>query len=291
MLSRRDFLTSGGILAAAAIAAPSFAFAKGKKKVGLQLYSLRDSLPKDVPGVIAQVAKAGFQEVETYGFSIQGQFWGQTPKQFKALLKQHGLTAPSGHYGLGSFLHDGKTDELKAAIEAANVLGAEYVTIPWLEEGQRKSLDDYKRIAEKINIAAKACKEGGIRVAYHNHDFEFKKYGEQTGYDILLADTDKSLVDFELDLYWVVRSGNDPIELFKKHPKRFTMWHVKDMDKQNHALNATVGTGAIDFKPIFAQASLSGMKHFFVEHETNYIPTPIGTLTASCAFIKKNLVK
>lgn len=277
--------------AAAALLVPSFAcVANDKKLVGLQLYSLRDELPKDVKGTLAKVAKAGFKEVETYGFSIKDQFWGLTPAEFKKLLDDNGLTAPSGHYGLGSYLTDGNTEELKAAIAAAKVLGSEYVTIPWLDGSIRKSADDYKKIAVKINEAGKLAKEAGIRLAYHNHNFEFEKQGDTTGYEILLKGTDKNLVDFELDLYWVVRSGNDPIKLFKENPGRFTMWHVKDMDKADPALNAEVGTGSINFKPIFADAKLSGMKHFFVEHETNYKPNPMESVAASCAYIKKEII-
>ncbi len=277
--------------AAAALIVPSFAFAADNKRVvGLQLYSLRDELPKDVKGTIAKIAKAGFKEVETYGFSIKDQFWGLTPKEFKALLDAHGLKAPSGHYGLGTYLSDGNTTELKAAIAAAKVLKSEYVTIPWLDTSLRKNAEDYQKIASRINEAGKMCKAAGIRLAYHNHNFEFDKIGNTTGYEILLKGTDKKLVDFELDLYWVVRSGNDPLKLFKENPGRFTMWHVKDMDKTNPALNAEVGTGSIDFKPIFAQAKLSGMKHFFVEHETNYKPNPMESVAASCAYIKKEII-
>lgn len=277
--------------AAAALLVPSFAcMSNDKRAIGLQLYSLRDELPKDVKGTIEKVAKAGFKEVETYGFSIKDQFWGLSPEAFKKLLDANGLTSPSGHYGLGTFLTDGNTDELKAAIAAAKVLGSEYVTIPWLDESIRKTADDYKKIALKINEAGKLAKEAGIRIAYHNHNFEFDKQGDTTGYEILLKNTDKNLVDFELDLYWVVRSGNDPIKLFTENPGRFTMWHVKDMDKTDPALNAEVGTGSIDFKPIFADAKLSGMKHFFVEHETNYKPNPMESVAASCAYIQKNLI-
>jgi len=291
MISRRNFLINSSVAAAAALLVPSFVMAAADKRVvGLQLYSLRDELPKDVKGTIAKIAKAGFKEVETYGFSIKDQFWGLTPKEFKALLDANGLKAPSGHYGLGTYLSDGNTTELKAAIAAAKVLGSEYVTIPWLDGSIRKNADDYKKIAARINEAGKLTKAAGIRLAYHNHNFEFEKQGDTTGYEILLKGTDKKLVDFELDLYWVVRSGNDPIKLFKENPGRFTMWHVKDMDKANPALNAEVGTGSINFKPIFAQAKLSGMKHFFVEHETNYKPNPMESVAASCAFIKKEII-
>lgn len=290
MLSRRNFIISSSLATAAALLVPSFACVADKKAIGLQLYSLRDELPKDLKGTIEKIAKAGFTEVETYGFSIHDQFWGLTPADFRKLLDANGLKAVSGHYGLGTYLADGNTDELKAAIAAAKILGSEYVTIPWLDESIRKNADDYKKIALKINEAGKMCKDAGLRLAYHNHNFEFDPQGETTGYQILLTETDKNLVDFELDLYWVVRSGNDPIKLFTDNPGRFTMWHVKDMDKTDPALNAEIGTGSIDFKTIFADAKLSGMKHFFVEHETNYKPNPIESVAASCKYIKKELI-
>jgi len=287
MISRRKFLLNSSMVAAAALLAPSFAFAAREKVVGLQLYSLRDELPKDVKGVLEKVAKAGFKEVETYGFSIKDQFWGLTPQELKKILDDNGLKAVSGHY---SYLIDDNPEELNAAIAAAKVLGSEYVTVPWLDQSIRKSADDYKKLAIKINKAGQVCKDAGIRLAYHNHNFEFDKHGDTTGYEILLSGTDKSLVDFELDLYWVVRSGKDPIKLFKENPGRFTMWHVKDMDKNKKEWNTEVGQGSINFKTIFAAAKLSGMKHFFVEHETNYKPNPIESVAASCAYIKKELI-
>ncbi|WP_316831121.1 sugar phosphate isomerase/epimerase [Pedobacter aquatilis] len=287
MISRRKFITNSSMAAAAALLIPSFAFAPRERVVGLQLYSLRDELPKDVKGVLEKVAKAGFKEVETYGFSIKDQFWGLTPVEFKKILDDNGLKAVSGHY---SYLIDDNEAELKAAIAAAKVLGSEYVTVPWLDQSIRKNADDYKKLALKINKAGQACKNAGIRIAYHNHNFEFDKIGDTTGYDILLSGTDKSLVDFELDLYWVVRSGKDPIKLFKENPGRFTMWHVKDMDKTKKEWNTEVGKGSIDFKTIFAAAKLSGMKHFFVEHETNYKPNPIESVKISCDYIKKELI-
>lgn len=290
MLTRRSFLLSSSMAAAAALLIPSFACMGEKKNVGLQLYSLRDDLPKDLKGTIEKVAKAGYTQLEGYGFSIKDQFWGLKPDEFKKLLDANGLTIPSGHYGLGTYLVDGNTDELKAAIAAAKVMGSNYITIPWLDESIRKSADDYKKIASAINTAGQMCKDAGLRLAYHNHNFEFEKQGDTTGYQILLNETDKNLVDFELDLYWVARSGNDPIKLFKENPGRFTMWHVKDMDKTDPNLNTEIGSGTIDFKPIFADAKLSGMKYFFVEHETNYKPNPIESVATSCAYVKKELI-
>ena len=290
MIKRRDFLINSGLALGALAIAPSLAFSVKKKNIGLQLYSLRASFPKDVKGVLEQVSKAGFTEVETYGYSVKNGFFGTSLKEFKSILSASGLKNPSGHYDLGSLLKDGNTEVLKNTIEAANVLDNKYITIPWLDESIRKSADDYKIIAENMNKAAVICKESGLKLAYHNHAFEFITFGETNGYEILLKETDKKLVDFELDLYWVERSGNNPLHLFKEHPGRFSMWHVKDMDNNNKDWNTEIGNGTIDFKNIFAEAKLSGMKHFFIEHETNYVPNPIESVSESCAYVIKNLL-
>ena len=290
MIKRRDFLINSGLALGALAIAPSLAFNTKKKNVGLQLYSLRESFPKDVKGVLEQVAKAGFSEVETYGYSVKNGFFGTSVKEFKTILSNNGLKNPSGHYDLGSLLKDGNIETLKSTIEAANFLGNKYITIPWIDESIRKSADDYKKIAESMNKAAVICKESGMRLAYHNHAFEFTTFGDTNGYEILLNETDKKLVDFELDLYWAERSGNDPLHLFKKYPGRFSMWHVKDMDKKNKDWNTEIGNGTIDFKDIFAEAKLSGMKHFFIEHETNYNPNPIESVAESCAYVKRHLL-
>lgn len=290
MISRRNFIVTTGLAATAVLASPSFALTMNKKEIGLQLYTLRDELPKDVKGTLEKVAKGGYTTVETYGFSIKDQFWGLTPKELKKILDDNGLKAVSGHYNLGSFLYDGNTAELIAAIEAAKVLKNEFLTVPWIDEPFRRSIEDYKKIAARVNEAAKMCKKAGLKLAYHNHDFEFKKYDGVTGYEILLKETDKDLVYFELDLYWVVHSGNDPLKLFKENPGRFKMWHVKDKDKNNNDLNTEVGSGTIDFKPFFSEAKQSGMVHFFVEQENNFASNSFESIKSSCDFISKNLI-
>ncbi|MFC4211393.1 sugar phosphate isomerase/epimerase family protein [Pedobacter lithocola] len=289
MNSRRSFIKQASLAAGAALLIPSFAFDKVTKKVGLQLYTLRKDLPNDVRGIIAKVADAGYKEVETYGFT-NGKFWGLTPKEFKSLLKDNGLKAPSGHYLMDEFSKTGNSDKLKTDIEAAAAIGGKYFTIAGARVDMSKGLDGFKKTADDFNKVAEFAKESGLKFAYHNHDFEFKKIDGTTGYDVYLQNTDKNLVNFELDLYWVARSGNDPIALFNKYPGRFPMWHVKDMDKAKPEWNTEVGKGSIDFKTIFAQAKLSGMQHYFVEHETNYNPTPIESIKTSCDYIKANLI-
>lgn len=291
MIKRREFLINTGLALAALAIAPSFAFDSKKKAIGIQLWTLRDTLPKDVKGVLSQVGKAGFTEVETFGYSIDKGFFGTSVHNFKSILDDNGLKATSNHFDFNSMIKDGSTDLVKPYIETANYLGSEYVTVPYIvSELRGKSADDYKKLALQINKVGELCKAGGLKLAYHNHDFEFEKFGSTNGYEVLLDETDKNIVDFELDLYWVVRSGNDPLQLIKKYPGRFKMWHVKDMDNVNPDWNAEIGTGKIDFKSIFAQAELSGMKRFFLEHESNYKPNPIESAITSFNYIKKNLI-
>ncbi|TRX00024.1 sugar phosphate isomerase/epimerase family protein [Flavobacterium gawalongense] len=291
MIKRRDFLINSGLALGALAIAPSFAFTTKKRPIGIQLWTLRDTLPKDVKGVLAQVGKVGFNEVETFGYSPKNGFFGTSVKDFKSMLCDNGLKATSNHFDFNGYIENGSTESLKSYIETANILGSEYVTVPYILQNLRgKSIDDYKKLALKINQAAEICKASGLKLAYHNHDFEFEKFESTTGYEILLNNTDKNLVDFEMDLYWVVRSGNNPLQLFKDHPGRFKMWHVKDMDKINPSFNAEIGTGSIDFKAIFAEAELSGMKRFFLEHESNYKPNPIESAAISYNYIKNNLI-
>lgn len=290
MISRRNFIVTTGLAASAVLASPSFAFSMNKKEIGLQLYTLRDEFPKDVKGTLEKVAKAGYTTVETYGFSIKDQFWGLTPKALKKILDDNGLKAVSGHYNLGSFLYDGNTAELIASIEAAKILKSEFLTIPWVDEPFRRNIEDYKKIAARVNEATKMCEKEGLKLAYHNHDFEFQKHDGVTGFEILLEETDKDLVFFELDLYWVIHSGNDPLKLFKENSGRFKMWHVKGKDKINNDLNTEVGSGTIDFKPLFAAAKQSGMIHFFVEQENNFASNSFESIKSSCDFISKNLI-
>lgn len=290
MITRRNFIVTTGLAATAVWATPSFAFSMKKKEIGLQLYTLRDELPKDVKATLEKVSKAGYTNVETYGFSIKDQFWGLTPKELKKILDDNGLKAVSGHYNLGSFLYDGNITELLASIEAAKILKSEFLTVPWVDEPFRRNIDDYKKIASRLNEAAKLCKNAGLKLAYHNHDFEFQKHDNITGYEVLLNETDKDLVFFELDLYWVIHSGNDPLKLFKENPGRFKMWHVKDKDKKNNDLNTEVGSGTIDFKPLFAAAKQSGMIHFFAEQENNFAVNSFESIKTSLDFISKNLI-
>ncbi|GAB1462918.1 sugar phosphate isomerase/epimerase family protein [Pedobacter sp.] len=294
MSTRRNFIKETGILAASLALAPSLtkAFATFQKPIGIQLYSLRDIIGNDLKGVIEKVAKAGYKEVETYGYApVKGSFWGLSPKEFKALLDANGLYSPSGHFAFDNYIATNNLDDIKAYVDASSTLGSKYVVAPWLDSKLRKTADDYKKVAERLNVAGELCIKAGLNVGYHNHGFEFDKFGDKTGMDILLSETDPKLVRFELDLYWAAHAGHNPVDLFKKYPGRFKMWHVKDMDKTKKDWNTEIGKGSIDFKSIFAKASLAGVKHIYVEQETNYKPDHMGSIKASIDYIKGSLLK
>ena len=291
MIKRREFLVNSSLALGALAIAPSFAFATPKKSVGIQLWSLRDSFPKDVKGILKQLGKTGFNEVETYGYSEKEGFFGTSLQDFKFILDDNGLKASSNHFDINSIIKSNSNEQIKHFIEAANFLGSEYITIPSFDTSlYGNSAEGYKKIASEFNKLGLICKKGGLKLAYHNHAFEFSKMGSSNGYEILLSETDADLVDFEMDLYWVVRSGNHPLELFKKYPGRFKLWHVKDMDKINPEHNTEIGNGTIDFKSIFKQAKLSGMKHFYLEQESNYNPNPIESISKSINYIQKKLI-
>jgi|SRR5690606_1563699 len=293
MTSRRTFIQQAGLITAAVLAKPLVSCSALKAetgKIGIQLYTLREQLKGGVKDVISKVAQAGYKEVETYGYSRKDKFWGLEPKAFAELLKANGLTSPSGHYGFDEFLSTGKENDLQSYIEAAAILEQRYITVPYLSQQMRSVADDYKRIAEGLNKAAEICRRSNIGLAYHNHDFEFEKFDRTTGYQILLGETDPALVKFEADLYWIVRAGLDPVELFKQNKGRFVMWHVKDMDKTNPKINTEVGAGSIDFKQIFKEAKTAGVEYIFVEQE-NFSIDPYQSISKSYKYVKNDLLK
>lgn len=306
MTNRRIFLQQTGIAAVAALLSPAMitsALAGTTEKaivnkVGIQLFTLRELLAKDVNGVISKIAKIGYNQVETYygypgTYAAKG-FWGLDAKAFKSLLQENHLTSPSGHYNVSDYLSSGGNDEvLKSHIETAATVGQKYFVIPALPGDVRKSgtLDAYKEMASKFNHAAELCKKSGLKLAYHNHNFEFKDQGNgKTGYDILLKETDPSVVSFELDLFWAVNAGLNPLKMFRQNPGRFTMWHVKDMDKTDKSVFTEVGTGSIDFRDIFKNAKTSGLEYLFVEQDVIKID-PYESITKSIDYVKSKLLR
>jgi sugar phosphate isomerase/epimerase len=290
MTTRRTFLAQAGLATAGVLLAPGLLKAATKNYPGLQLYSLRDQLPKDVKGVIAKVAKAGYKEVETFGYDAKTGYWGLHSKDFSKLLKDNGLTTPSGHYGIDSFFGKGDTEDLKRYIEVANTIGQSYVVIPSLNGEFIKTVDECKAVAEKMNKAADICKASGLKLGYHNHNFEWKPLGGgATFYDTILKETDPKLVHMEMDIFWVVRAGQDPVNIFAQHPGRFALVHIKDRDKTNPDINTEIGKGSIDFKTIIPKARAAGVTHFIMEQENYTNIDPYVSITESCNYMKNTL--
>ncbi|HET6253553.1 MAG TPA: sugar phosphate isomerase/epimerase [Puia sp.] len=265
------------------------------ERIGLQLYTVRREIAKDTEGTIARVAQAGYNSVEVFNYA-NGKFFGLTPAQFSALLKKYKLTAPSGHYMMMEFLTKGDMKVLKENIEVAATMGHHYITIPFLLDNMRTSLDDYRQLAKKFNIAGAEAKKAKLKLAYHNHNFEFKDWGGgKTGFDILLKETDPALVFFEMDIYWVTRAGHDPLQLIKDNPGRFRMWHLKDMSQkmpptysvEGQQYFAEVGSGIINFKEIFRHKKESGMEYFFVEQDETSHPV-FDAIANSYKYVKAN---
>jgi sugar phosphate isomerase/epimerase len=280
LLKQMAWVTAGSFLMKDALAFNDIK----NKKVGVQLYTIRDFISKDPKGSLKQIADLGFGEVENFGYN-KGKFFGMEPAVYKAYLSELGMTAPSGHYMYGNILNG-----WDKAVEDAKAIGQDYMVLAYLLPPERKSLDDYKKIAVNLNKAGETCKKAGIQLCYHNHEFEFEAMNGQLPFDILTNETDEGLVKIELDLYWATVAGQDPVTLFKKHKGRIALWHVKDMDKTPKKNFTEVGNGVIDFATIFKNAKTSGMKHFFVEQDV--CPgSPFDSIKQSIGYIKSNLIK
>ncbi|MEO6814110.1 MAG: sugar phosphate isomerase/epimerase [Ginsengibacter sp.] len=293
MTTRRSFLKATSVLSAGLMIAPS-AFKSKPPLIGLQLYTVRDAMDKDPSATIARVAQIGYNSVEGATYTGTEKFYGMSPAAFKKVLEQNDLVMPSSHYRLGeekingaimkgTILHDWD----KTVDDAAEV-GLKYMVCAYLSEAERGDLDHYKYVADQLNIAGERCKKSGIQLCYHNHNFEFVKQGDTYPYDILMA-TDENLVKMEMDIYWVKKAGQDPIALFKKHPGRFPLWHVKDMDNTAAQAFTEVGNGIINFKEIFKHKNEAGMKYFFVEQD-KCPGSPFDSISKSIKYIKENLV-
>lgn len=245
---------------------------------GLQLYTLRDDLPKDPKGVLKQVSTFGYKQIEGYE-GKDGMFWGMSNTDFKKYMDDLGMVFISSHCDIN------KNFEKKAADAAA--IGMKYLICPY--KGPQKKLDDFKKFADEFNKKGEICKKNGIRFAYHNHDYTFKELEGQMPQDLLMNSTDPALVDYELDMYWVVAAGQDVETWLKKYGNRFRLCHVKDRTKgaTEAADSCTLGEGSIDFPKLLKTASQNGMEYYIVEQEKYEGTTPLKAAEADAEYMKK----
>ncbi len=255
VMRRRQLFRALGAAFAASALGGSNALAQGRRvdKVGLQLFTLRAEMAGDFDGTLARVAEMGYREMEFAGY------FGRGASAVRQALADNGLVSPAAHVPL-----DAIRGNLAAEIEFAAAVGQRYLVVPSLPVDER-GLDDYRRLAATLNSAGEECRRAGLKMGYHNHDFEFEAADGRIPYHVLLEETDPELVDMELDLFWVVHAGFDPLALFAAHPGRFGMLHVKDRDAAGAMVD--VGGGEIDFAGIFAQVQSAGFRHYFVEHD------------------------
>jgi len=280
-ISRKEFLKMSALAFALPALSKVDVLARPIKNVGLQLYTLRSELAKDPEGTLKRVAEIGYKEVETFGYG-GGKFFGKTPGEFKQLLTSLGLTTPSGHYMPNNLKKD-----WNVAVEHAGEVGQKYMMCAFLFPQDRKTIDDYKKLCETLNTAGETCQKAGIQFGYHNHDFEFQTLDGQIPYQVMLKGTDPKLVKMELDLYWAIHAGQDPVELFKQNPGRFPLVHLKDMAKTEKREFAEVGTGSVDFQRILDARKIGGIEHYFVEQDAVTKGTPLEAIALSYQNVQK----
>ncbi|MGK2862367.1 MAG: sugar phosphate isomerase/epimerase family protein [Chitinophagaceae bacterium] len=278
MRSRREFLKVSGSLAIGSMLLPQLSNAIGIKKVkniGIQLYAVRKEMLENAAGTLKQLAKIGYKELES-ARSEKGNYYGLSPKEIKKICKDLGMTLRSGH------VH--QDAKWKQSIEEAVETGQEYLIISsFPSKGQ--TADNYKRVAEACNKGGEECKKANLKFGYHNHEYEFETENGQVLYDVLMDNTDPSLVHMELDLGWVVAAGKEPLNYFEKYPGRFPLWHLKDMDlAKNHSTE--FGKGQVDIKSILKNAEKSGMKYLFIEQE-EYAGAAMDSMKYDFDFLKK----
>jgi len=259
-VSRRKFLQTTGLLTAVSFINKNELFAANSKlkNYGIQLWSVKNALGKDPKGVLKQLADDGYTQIESFEGN-QGMFWGMTAADFKKYMDDLGMKIISSHCNI-------EKDFEKKAADAASI-GMKYLICPY--KGPQKSIDDFKKIAEEFNEKGEICKKNGIRFAYHNHDYSFKTQDGQIPEDVMMNNTNADLVDFEMDIYWVVTAGADPIAYAKKYKNRFRLGHVKDRIKGATTADAscTLGEGSIDYPSMLKSLKANGMEYFIVEQE------------------------
>jgi sugar phosphate isomerase/epimerase len=240
---------------------------RSKINIGLQLYSLRDQLGKDVPGPLARVQEWGIHDVEAAGF------YKLSAKEFRDELDKHQLHASGAHFPWERFDKD-----MEGVVRDAKTLGCTYVTLPWIPHQGLFSLQNARIAIQKFNHWGRQCADAGLHFTYHPHGYEFRPYQGTTLFDIMAQGTQGQYVNFELDIFWAHDGGADPVQLMQKYPTRFVQMHLKDMKKSVKRPNFTghepveddvaLGTGQLDLPAILKEAARVGVKHYYIEDES-----------------------
>jgi len=271
--SRRDFLKVSAAGALGSLLLSQYSCKPGIPGIGLQLYTIRDAMTADAAGSLKKVADTGYKYIELAGYA-DGKFYKMDPVEFKKLVADLGMEVLSSHTRVEA---QGITlDNAKKMAEDHSKLGVKYCIQPWVVEEARTTVASYQKMAADWNQVGGIMKDHGIMFGYHNHNFEFNTVeGKIPYFDILLAELDKNLITMELDLFWATKAGQNPVEIFKKYPGRFQLFHMKDMYTNEAPCYTTVGVkdfapvgeGVINFKDILAVKDIAGLKYMIVEQD------------------------
>lgn len=296
LTSRRDFLKHSALTVAGTtlFSGSLFASTQQKQILGIQLYSIRDSMKTDPLGSLKQVAGIGYKHVEHASY-VNRKFYGYPAAEFKKILTGLGLTMLSGHTVMKKDHWNESTkdftDEWKMTVEDAATIGQKYVVSPWLDESLRKNYDDMKRYMQVFNKSGELCKKSGMKFGYHNHDFEFSvRLNDIKVYDIILQNTDPALVAQQLDIGNMYSGGGRAMDVLKQYPGRFELLHVKDEIKTSGEKyeSTVVGKGIINVKQVIDEAKKTGgTTHFIIEQESYQGQQPIEAVKEDYVIMKK----
>jgi len=281
---RREFIKMGSNLAAALMLAPiandlmSNDTDDKLKTFGIQLWTVKKALAEDPKGVLKQLSVDGYKLIESFQGN-KGIFWGMSNTEFKKYMDELGMTIISSHCTTG--------EDFERKANEASAIGMKYLLNPFVPV--QKTVDDYKKIADQFNKNGEICKKAGIRFGYHNHGHDFKMIDNLVPMDIYLQNTDPALVDFEMDIYWVVTAKQDPEAWLKKYNNRFRLCHIKDRIKGATEDDASciLGHGSIDFPKILKTAKKHGMRYYIVEQERYDNTTEMDCARADAEYLKK----
>jgi sugar phosphate isomerase/epimerase len=280
-MDRRTFLTSIGLAAAAtqlgcASTGQSAAGSRRLRRVGIQLYTLRDDARRDLERTLGDIAAAGYNDVEMLGGMNN---FGMAPEKVRAILDRNGLRAPSTHVGGAAF------DNLDRSLADAATLGHQYLILASLPGGPNVTLDDYRRWADRLNESARRSQSAGVHVGFHNHATDFKLIDGTVPYDVLMERTDPVLVRHQLDTGNLAMAGRDPLEYMRRFGPRYWSFHIKDVAQLSATSDVELGKGIIDFRRLMGMIDNIDNKHLFVEQET-YPGTPLESARRDYTYIK-----
>ncbi len=279
MVSRREFMQMSAVAVFGAVATRAFGEASASP-YGVQLYTVRDEVAKDLPGILKAIRGMGYSEVESYW-----DVYNHPAAELREMISDSGLAIHSGHFDY---------DKLDSKLDYAAELGLHYVICPMLPKDMWTSLDGFKKAADQFNVWGEKVRKMGMQFGFHNHNYEFRRFGQTTGFDMLLSRADPALTCLEMDCYWIAQAGRDPVQVLSDLGKRIRLLHLKDREPgfppsqqlgQNAEHFTPVGTGTIDWKGILGTARKLGIERLYVEQDSGDKP-PLEELRISIKNLK-----